>query len=123
MICVHGSVPTHVEAVCLLYKLHEAKHHVNVTLDMDELEHFGMIWLRKGEKYGEMSKEERAKQYLDLLKKNPSKQQAQVIANRLEGLVNADKGTPLSFSSKIAIWEEMEKQVSSSIVLEHADNQ
>lgn len=70
-----------------------------------------------------MSKEERAKQYLDLLKKNPSKQQAQVIANRLEGLVNADKGTLLSFSSKIAIWEEMEKQVSSSIVLEHADNQ
>ena len=43
--------------------------------------------------------------------------------NRLEGLVNADKGTLLSFSSKIAIWEEMEKQVSSSIVLEHADNQ
>ena len=70
-----------------------------------------------------MSKEERAKQYLDLLKKNPSKQQAQVIANRLEGLVYADTGTPLSFSSKIAILEEMEKQVSSSIVLEHADNQ
>lgn len=27
-----------VETVCLLSKLHEAKHHVNVTLDMDELD-------------------------------------------------------------------------------------
>ncbi len=29
---------THVETVCLLSKLHEAKHHVNVKLDMDELD-------------------------------------------------------------------------------------
>lgn len=28
----------HVETVCLLSKLHEAKHHVSVTLDMDELD-------------------------------------------------------------------------------------
>ncbi len=28
----------HVETVCLLSKLHEAKHHVKVTLDMDELD-------------------------------------------------------------------------------------
>jgi len=28
----------HVETVCLLSKLHEAKHHVNVTLGMDELD-------------------------------------------------------------------------------------
>ncbi|WP_408069843.1 23S rRNA (uracil(1939)-C(5))-methyltransferase RlmD [Butyrivibrio sp. JL13D10] len=28
----------HVETVCLLSKLHEAKHHVNVKLDMDELD-------------------------------------------------------------------------------------
>jgi 23S rRNA (uracil1939-C5)-methyltransferase len=28
----------HVETVCLLSKLHGAKHHVNVTLDMDELD-------------------------------------------------------------------------------------
>ena len=28
----------HVETVCLLSKLHEAKHHVNVILDMDELD-------------------------------------------------------------------------------------
>ena len=27
----------HVETVCVLFKLHEAKHHVNVRLDMDEL--------------------------------------------------------------------------------------
>ena len=27
-----------VETVCLLGKLHEAKHHVNVTVDMDELD-------------------------------------------------------------------------------------
>lgn len=26
------------ETVCLLSKLHEAKHHVNVTLDMDEMD-------------------------------------------------------------------------------------
>ena len=29
---------THVETVCLLSKLHEAKHHVNVKLDMDEMD-------------------------------------------------------------------------------------
>lgn len=29
---------THVETVCLLFKLHEAKHHVSVTLDMDEMD-------------------------------------------------------------------------------------
>ena len=28
----------HVETICLLSKLHEAKHHVNVKLDMDEME-------------------------------------------------------------------------------------
>ena len=28
----------HVETVCLLSKLREAKHHVNVKLDMDELD-------------------------------------------------------------------------------------
>lgn len=28
----------HIETVCLLSKLHEAKHHVNVKLDMDELD-------------------------------------------------------------------------------------
>lgn len=42
-----------------------------------------------------MFKEERAKQYVDLLKKNPSKQQVQAIAKRLEGLVNADTRKPL----------------------------
>ena len=31
-------MPTHVETVCLLSKLHEAKHHVNVRLNMDELD-------------------------------------------------------------------------------------
>ena len=29
---------THVETVCLLSKLHEAKNHVSVKLDMDELD-------------------------------------------------------------------------------------
>ena len=28
----------HVETVCLLSKLHEVKHHVNVRLDMDEMD-------------------------------------------------------------------------------------
>ena len=28
----------HVETVCLLSKLHEAKHHVNVKLDMDVMD-------------------------------------------------------------------------------------
>ena len=32
------SVQRNVETVCLLSKLHEAKHHVNVKLDMDELD-------------------------------------------------------------------------------------
>ena len=30
--------PSHVETVCLLSKLHEAKHHINVKVDMDELD-------------------------------------------------------------------------------------
>ena len=33
-----GGVAVHVETVCLLSKLHEAKHHVNVKVDMDELD-------------------------------------------------------------------------------------
>lgn len=32
------SCTAHVETVCLLSKLHEAKHHVNVRLDMDEMD-------------------------------------------------------------------------------------
>ena len=32
------SQTVHVETVCLLSKLHEAKHHVSVTLDMDEMD-------------------------------------------------------------------------------------
>ena len=32
------SVQRNVETVCLLSKLHEAKHHVNVKLDMDEMD-------------------------------------------------------------------------------------
>ena len=31
---------SHVETVCLLSKLHEAKHHVSVKLDMDEMDLF-----------------------------------------------------------------------------------
>ena len=37
-IFIHAIVPRHVETVCLLSKLHEAKHHVNVTVDMDEMD-------------------------------------------------------------------------------------
>ena len=36
--CVPQPIPIHVETVCLLSKLHEAKHHVNVRLDMDEMD-------------------------------------------------------------------------------------
>ena len=36
--CVPMLVTTHVETVCLLSKLHEANHHVNVTVDMDEMD-------------------------------------------------------------------------------------
>lgn len=32
------AVTVHVETVCLLSKLHEAKHHMNVTVDMDEMD-------------------------------------------------------------------------------------
>ena len=35
---IHSVFATHVETVCLLSKLHEAKHHVNVTVDMDEMD-------------------------------------------------------------------------------------
>lgn len=35
---IHSVFATHVETVCLLSKLHEAKHHVNVKLDMDEMD-------------------------------------------------------------------------------------
>ena len=38
LICVLYLGTTHVETVCLLSKLHEAKHHVNVRLNMDELD-------------------------------------------------------------------------------------
>ena len=39
IVCVDMFPATvHCETVCLLSKLHEAKHHVNVTLDMDELD-------------------------------------------------------------------------------------
>ena len=38
-VCVDQFCQTvHVETVCLLSKLHEAKHHVNVKLDMDEMD-------------------------------------------------------------------------------------
>ena len=36
--CISITLSTNVETVCLLSKLHEAKHHVNVRLDMDELD-------------------------------------------------------------------------------------
>ncbi len=35
---INPIVPRHVETVCLLSKLHEAKHHINVKVDMDELD-------------------------------------------------------------------------------------
>ena len=36
--CISITLSTHTETVCLLSKLHEAKHHVNVKLDMDEMD-------------------------------------------------------------------------------------
>ena len=36
--CISITLSTHVESVCLLSKLHEAKHYVNVTVDMDEMD-------------------------------------------------------------------------------------
>ena len=35
---IQAIVSFHVETVCLLSKLHEAKHHVNVTVDMNEMD-------------------------------------------------------------------------------------
>lgn len=35
--CIIIAHSWHVETVCLLSKLHEAKHYVNVTVDMDEM--------------------------------------------------------------------------------------
>ena len=38
-LCYFGLyIRTHVETVCLLSKLHEAKHHINVKVDLDELD-------------------------------------------------------------------------------------
>ena len=37
---IHSVFATHVESVCLLSKLREAKHHVSVTLDMDEMDRY-----------------------------------------------------------------------------------
>lgn len=36
--CILLRQATHVETVCLLSKLHEAKHHESVKLDMDEMD-------------------------------------------------------------------------------------
>ena len=36
--CISITLSTHTETVCLLSKLHEAKHHVNVKLGMDEMD-------------------------------------------------------------------------------------
>ena len=35
---LHASWEDYLETVCLLSKLHEAKHHVNVRLDMAEMD-------------------------------------------------------------------------------------
>ena len=35
---IHAIVPRHVETVCALSKLSEAKHHISVQVDMDELD-------------------------------------------------------------------------------------
>ena len=35
---INSNQTFHVETVCLLSKLHEEKHHVNVTVDMDEMD-------------------------------------------------------------------------------------
>ena len=35
---VNSVITVHIETVCLLSKLHEAKHHINVKVDMDELD-------------------------------------------------------------------------------------
>ncbi|MGN0401530.1 MAG: RNA methyltransferase [Acetatifactor sp.] len=35
---VHQRVTVHVETVCLLSELHEAKHHISVDADMDEMD-------------------------------------------------------------------------------------
>ena len=36
--CIFIAHSWHVETVCLLSKLHEAKHHVSVKLDIDEMD-------------------------------------------------------------------------------------
>ena len=35
---IHAIVPRHVETVCVLSKLSEARHHISVQVDMDELD-------------------------------------------------------------------------------------
>ena len=70
-----------------------------------------------------MSRGERAKEYLQRLKRNPTDLEARQIVVDLNLLVFAESGEPLSKEEKLAIVNEMLKQASSGLILEHADNQ
>lgn len=70
-----------------------------------------------------MSREERAKEYLQRLKNNPTDLEARKIVVDLNSLVYAESKKPLSKEEKLAIVNEMLKQASFGLILEHADNQ
>ena len=70
-----------------------------------------------------MSREERANDYLQKLKRNPTKMEAREIAKSLNSLVFTKSNNPLSKEDKLAIINEMLEQATSGLILEHADNQ
>ena len=70
-----------------------------------------------------MTREERAKQYLEQLKKDGSSESIQQIVDSLNCLVFSSTKEPLTKDEKLAIIAEMKKQASGyGPLLEHADN-
>lgn len=70
-----------------------------------------------------MSIEERAKQYIDLLKKDRSDNGIQNVIDKMNQLVYSDSRKPVSERYKLDIIDEMEKLVNPyDICLEHTDN-
>lgn len=70
-----------------------------------------------------MSKEERAKQYLDWLEEDKTPTGIQRVVNNLNGLIYTNTQKPVSKEYKLQIIAEMEKQAPShGTILEHAEN-
>ncbi len=70
-----------------------------------------------------MTKEERAKQYLDWLEADKTENGIQRVVDSLNELVYSESQKPISKEYKLSIIAEMEKQAPShEVILEHAEN-